>query len=491
MKFSKLFLSLTLLSLLPQSSFAQFTKGMNYAVETGINFSGGDYTPFWLVSNKQGLSSVTKNNGYLRAGIFRPMEEDKRFSYAFGLDLAGAYNFTSSFIIQQAYVDLKYSFLGLSIGSKERNGELKNRQLSSGALTFSGNARPVPQVRIGIPEYWNIPGTKGFFAIKGHVAYGMFTDDNWQTDFVQNHNKYTEHVLYHSKALYARIGNEDKFPLVFEGGLEMAAQFGGNSFSWSNGAYKKTDMPNGLKDFFKVFIPSGGDSNTPMGEQTNIYGNHLGSWNFSLSYKFNTWKLRGYYEHFFEDHSMMFGQYGWKDCLVGAEITLPENPFIGTFVYEYLGTKDQSGPVYHDTTSTIPDQISAMDNYYNHGIYTGWQHWGMGIGNPLIMSPIYNKDGSIVFKSNRLKAHHFGISGQPTQDINYRVLVSYSRNWGTYSEPFQDVVKNTSTLFEVGYASHRIKGWNFTASFAFDRGKLMGDNTGGMITVRKTGLFTK
>lgn len=491
MKFSKLFLSLTLLSILPLSSFAQFTKGMNYAVETGVTFSGGDYTPFWLVSNKQGLSSVTKNNGYLRAGIFRPMEEDKRFSYAFGLDLAGAYNFSSSFIIQQAYVDLKYAFLGLSIGSKERNGELKNQQLSSGALTFSGNARPVPQVRIGIPEYWSIPGTKGFLAIKGHVAYGMFTDDNWQTDFVKNHNKYTEHVLYHSKALYAKIGNEDKFPLVFEGGLEMAAQFGGNSFSWSNGAYQKTDMPNGLKDFFKVFIPSGGGSNTPMGEQTNIYGNHLGSWNFSLSYKFNTWKLRGYYEHFFEDHSMMFGQYGWKDCLVGTEITLPKNPVIGTFVYEYLGTKDQSGPVYHDTTSTIPDQISALDNYYNHGIYTGWQHWGMGIGNPLVMSPIYNKDGSITFKSNRLKAHHFGISGQPTQDINYRVLVSYSRNWGTYSEPFQDVVKNTSTLFEVGYAPHQIKGWNFTASFAFDRGDLMGDNTGGMITVRKTGLFTK
>lgn len=491
MKFSKLFLSLTLLSILPLSSFAQFTKGMNYAVETGVNFSGGDYTPFWLVSNKQGLSSVTKNNGYLRAGIFRPLEEDKRFSYAFGLDLAGAYNFSSSFIIQQAYVDLKYAFLGLSIGSKERNGELRNQQLSSGALTFSGNARPVPQVRIGIPEYWSIPGTKGFLAIKGHVAYGMFTDDNWQVDFVKNHNKYTEHVLYHSKALYAKIGNEDKFPLVFEGGLEMAAQFGGNSYSWSNGGYQKTDMPNGLKDFFKVFIPSGGGSNTPMGEQTNIYGNHLGSWNFSLSYKFNTWKLRGYYEHFFEDHSMMFGQYGWKDCLAGAEITLPKNPFIGTFVYEYLGTKDQSGPVYHDTTSTIPDQISAMDNYYNHGIYTGWQHWGMGIGNPLAMSPIYNKDGSIIFKSNRLKAHHFGISGQPTQDINYRVLVSYSRNWGTYSTPFQDVVKNTSTLFEVGYAPHQIKGWNFTASFAFDRGDLMGDNTGGMITVRKTGLFTK
>ena len=59
----------------------------------------------------------------------------------------------------------------------------------------------------------------------------------------------------------------------------MAAQFGGNAFRGN----EKIDMPNGIKDFFKVFIPSGGSSDTPMGEQTNIYGNHLGSWNFSLT----------------------------------------------------------------------------------------------------------------------------------------------------------------------------------------------------------------
>ena len=170
--------------LLPWNTYAQFTKGLSYQAETGISFSGGEHTPFWLTANKQGLSSIEKNNGYLRAGIFREMEEDKRFSYAFGADLAVAYNFTSTFIVQQLYADLKYRCLGLSIGSKERYSEFNNPLLSSGGLTFSGNARPIPQVRIGIPEYTVVPGTKGWLAFKGHIAYGIFTDDGWQKVFV-------------------------------------------------------------------------------------------------------------------------------------------------------------------------------------------------------------------------------------------------------------------------------------------------------------------
>lgn len=467
---------------------AQFVKGMNYAVEAGVNFSGGEYTPFWLSANKYGLSSVEKNNGYLRAGIFRPVEKDKRFSYGFGLDLAGAYNFTSGFIIQQAYADIKYTVLELSVGSKERPMELKNQELSSGSMTFSNNARPIPQVRIGIPEYWTIPGTKGFFSIKGHVAYGIFTDDGWQKDFITSDKRYTKNTLYHSKALYGKIGNEDKFPLVFEGGIDMAAQFGGQAFNYTvPGSH--LDMPNGFKDFFKVFIPSGSDATD--GEYANVYGNHLGSWNFSLAYHFPTWKVRAYYDHFFEDHSMMFGEYGWKDCLAGLEITFPENPIIESLVYEYLGTKDQSGPVYHDHTPEIPDQVSARDNYYNHHIFTGWQHWGQAIGNPLLTSPIYNKDGSILFKSNRVIAHHIGISGHPIKELGYRILVSHSRHWGTYGDPFVDIKKGTSALLEVNYTPNRLKGWQFSGSFAFDRGDVIGDNTGGMITVRKTGLLTR
>lgn len=404
--------------------------------------------------------------------------------------MAAAYDFSSSFVVQQAYLDLQYRGWSVSIGSKERTGELKNPFLSSGGLVFSGNARPVPQIRVGIPEYRYLK-PDGLVAIKGHLAYGAFTDDGWQKGFVGNRNKYTEHVLYHSKALFIKLGNEKRFPWVLEGGIEMAAQFGGNSFQWKDGELKKINMSNRFCDFFKVLIPSSGDSTTPVGEQTNIYGNHLGSWHLSLSYRRDAWKLRAYYEHYFEDHSMMFWQYGWKDCLAGVEMTFPKNRWIGEMVYEYLGTKDQTGPINHDATEWFPDQVSAGDNYYNHGIYTGWQHWGMAIGNPLLPSPIYNPDGDITFKGNRIKAHHWGISGHPSEETEYRVLVSYTRNWGTYDNPFVEIKKNVSMLFEVSYSPRRPGGWTLKGSWAFDRGDLMGNNRGGMITVRKTGVFQR
>lgn len=61
-----------------------------YKVEGQVSFSNGRHTPFWLANNRQGLSSVKKNNGYFRAGLFRNIDENKRFSWGAGIDLAGA-----------------------------------------------------------------------------------------------------------------------------------------------------------------------------------------------------------------------------------------------------------------------------------------------------------------------------------------------------------------------------------------------------------------
>ena len=61
----------------PAAVQAQFDKGLNYKIETSATVSGGHNTPFWLVANKHGLSSIRKNNAYLDAGIFRDLEKDK------------------------------------------------------------------------------------------------------------------------------------------------------------------------------------------------------------------------------------------------------------------------------------------------------------------------------------------------------------------------------------------------------------------------------
>ena len=159
-----------------------------------------------------------------------------------------------------------------------------------------------------------------------------------------------------------------------------------------------------------------------------------------------------------------------------------------------MKTTYQSGSVYHDHTEAIPDQISGVDNYYNHNIYAGWQHWGQAMGNPLFTSPLYNHNVDLTFTSNRFKAHHMGISGTPTPSLHYRLLYTHQRSLGTYAVPYTKARTNHSFMAEVKYAPQRLgklntQGWSLKAAYAFDHGTLMGNNMGFQLTLAKTGLL--
>ena len=181
---------------------------LQYRAEMQGTLAGGDHSPLWLNANKYGLSSLKKANGYIRGAIMRPLSNDdgRRWGVGYGADVALAAGFTSTLVIQQAYIEARWLKGVLTVGAKEQPMELKNQELSSGSQTLGINARPVPQVRIALPDYWSIPGTRNWLALKGHIAYGMTTDDRWQKDFKAPNTRYTENTLYHSKAGYLRIG---------------------------------------------------------------------------------------------------------------------------------------------------------------------------------------------------------------------------------------------------------------------------------------------
>lgn len=485
---------------------AQSEARLTYNVEMSANMSSGDYAPLWFTANRNGLSSQKPSSGYLRAGLELNQPLRRGWRIGAGLDVAGMYDSPTSYAIQQGYVDISWRMLNLSIGSKERTPLGKIPYLSSGGMVEGNNSRPIPQIRAEIADYFTVPGTKGWFAFKGHLAYGWFTDGRWQKDFAGDvHKPYLKNVLYHSKALMLKVGNKEKFPLEAEVGLLMAAQFGGERhyFKYTNGEYVEsvTEMPHTLKNYAKVFMAQTGGSDTAGGDQVNVEGNHVGSWNAALNYYLGDWKFRVYYEHFFDDHSQMFFEYGrWKDGHLGIEVTLPKNRFVSTLLWEGLATKDQSGPILYDGDERFGDasnlafagtQISAMDNYYNNYFYQSWQHYGLGVGNPLLSGPIYNKDRSLFFRSNRVRANHWALSGEPSEEWNYRVLMSYALHWGTYENPLDKIENQFSSLYEVTYEPKKLAGWKFSLSAAVDHGSYLGNNVGGMITIRKEGICIK
>lgn len=479
---------LLLLSMLPLAAAFAGGDTLRYKLETSANVSTGAYAPMWFTANRYGLSGVEPCSGYLRAGVDYAGKLGADWRLEAGLDLAGAVNQTSDFVVQQAFVDVSWRNITLSIGSKEREAFPldKNMRLSSGMMVEGPGARPVPQVRLEVKEYQNLPYTKGWVAAKFHFGYGWLTDGDWRSDFVKPGETFTRGVIYHSKSAMLRVGNPKKIPVTMEIGMIEAAQFGGSK-------WRKNDdgtitcvakMPGGIKEYLKAIIP--------IQESTlqNVEGNHVGSWNFALNYTAPTWKLRCYYEHYFDDHSQLTWQYGrWKDGHIGVELTLPENPFVSTLLWEGLCTTDQTGPLLYDGVggSFHEIQMSGGDNYYNHDY--NWQHWGMGMGHPFLPGPIYNADGTNMFRSNRVKAHHIGIGGNPSDEWSYRLLLSYMRHWGTYKVPLDRMMRQGSTLAEVAYSPRKAAGWNFRLACGYDKGSYIGDSMGCMITITKTGVL--
>ena len=498
---------LSLLLALPIHAQTSEWNKIHYDIQTSAIASAGKHAPFWLTSNRHGLSSLESNNANLSAGLFRAFDKKRGFTWAYGAEVAGAWNYTSPFYIQQLYADVKYGCWELSVGSKERWSEGKHRTLSGGGLTFAPNARPIPQVRLGINEYATAPWLfNEWVQVKGHFSYGRHTDDRFQRAHMANAptgSRYVEDVLFHEKTAFLKIGNSSKAPLSAEVGLEMYSQFGGRVWEKRpEGDIIRYDLPHTYKEYIKALIPMAAGSDAPEMEQANVNGNILGSWHFALNYETGSWSIKAYYEHFYEDHSGLFGldhHYNregvrewitylpWRDGLYGLEFTAPKNRIINTIVYEYLTSRDQSGPILQNPSGDMSGQAGGMDWYYIHTYYQSWQHWGMSICNPHTLSPLYNEEPTLTMPNQRLRSHHIGFDGQPTNTLHYRFMGSWSKHWGSLEDPLPTPLTQLSLMGELTYSPLKWRGWQFTGVLALDRSLLIGNNFGGMITIRKIG----
>lgn len=511
--------------------YAQGDVNVGQFVQLGTLLSDADNAPFWLTANRQGVQSLETSSGYARYGIAvnGGFTGSGSWKYSAGADVIAGYNQLNAFALHELYAVVSYKWLSLDMGVKERfaesrtsasammgaseeRGELFSRlygrtlsELGTGGLLYSGNSAPIPQVRIEVPEYVDVPGTGSWLKLRGHIAYGIFLDNDFQKDFTSSNPsiRYGKNILYHSKALFLKVANPEKFPLEAEGGLEMYSQFGGDIYTHANG--KVLSMPRGIKDYFKAFIPLSGDDSTPSTEQTNISGNQIGNWHLALTLRTEPVDIRLYGEHLFEDFSQLFffeyqsnregkrtiTYYPWRDIQVGLSVTNKTGflKFISSVQYEYTSMYDQSGAGYNDPNEYFKEQMDGVDDYYNHSIYPGWHYYGMGIGNPVAFSPLYNTNGSLVFRGNRFKAHNVGVNGAFAKEdmFKYRLLYTYSENWGTYFNPFSEKRYTTSLLADIVFVP--TDRWVVSLSLAYDKSNFIGDNWGAMFSLTRMDLF--
>lgn len=497
------FLSLFVLSwtLVPLATEAQT---LSYEIEMQATASKGR-TPLWLSANRYGLSGVRTDNAYLETSAkWDHSQAIKHFGWNAELDMAATIGMQRNVAVQQAYIEGRWRKGTLTIGAKEHPMQLKNNSLSSGSQALGINAAPVPQIRLALPEYTKI---LNWLAIKGHIAYGKFTDGQWQESYCKGQKNYTTGAFYHSKAGYLLIGRERK-GLSAEIGLEMAAQFGGTHYN-KEGAILRKNKKN-WKSFWNILWGGGGD----VGEIDfpNAEGNQLGTWLMRLNYHTPSWGASVYADHYFNDHSMMFfldydgygkGEewkqrksntylvYPLKDIMLGIEVELKRSKAVRHIVLEYLYTKYQSGPIYHDRSPEVSDHIGGLDDYTNHGMFGAWQHWGMVMNNPLYRSPLYNDEHLIRVLNNRFVAWHWGMDGTigrvKEYPLNYRLLCSVQKSWGTYEEPYVPPRHAVNLMLEMNCML--ASGWQVSSAVGMDRGGVFGKNTGLQITLTKKGIL--
>ncbi len=476
---------------------------VNY--EGGIigNAGSGEFAPTYMAANRHGVLTQ-KSDLLLYAGLNHKMDTTRRFSYGTGVKLFGGYTATApykqftgseleihkvhpaNFWIQELYAEVKYRGVFLSAGLKERTPLLIDFDLSSGALTESGNSRPVPQVRAGFVNFQNIPFTNGWVQIEGAIAYGKFTDNAWMRD---HYNYYYGHInqgaLYTYKRCFLR--SKPSMPFMVTVGMQSSGAFGGSSDWYYLGHKVKSESySSSAKQFFKMFLP--------LNEGQSYYsGSFLGSWDIQLRYRFrNDWTVKGYLMKPFEDGSGI-GFLNGFDGVWGLELDAPGFKYIQGAVVEYIDFTNQSGPSHHDPDdhagSNLHHRAEGADNYYNNHEYNPYAYYGMSMGTPFLIAPIYNLNGTMEYLHNRARGFHIGVKGEIVDNLSYRALFGHQKSFGAAYMPIIKPLTNFSMMIEGKYRLNSVPGLDVKAQFAIDNGNLVGNNTGFCVSVSYNGNF--
>ncbi len=479
-----------------------------YAVDYQASLTAGggqgEFAPYYISSLNSGRYSG-QWNGFLSAGISRSLDLGSRFSYGFGAEFMAGYGSgikyerydaasaswtdhkinPSAARIQQLYAEVKYRGVFLRAGMKDHSSALLNQRLTSGDLVESGNARAVPEVRVGFIDFQNVPFTRGWLQIQGEIAYGIFTDNHWIED---QYNYFNTHIstgeLYNYKRCYFRIAPQQ--PLSVTLGMQAAGQFGGKVSWYDNGkVYRSQKRRVKAKSFFKMFLP------TEDGTDGYYTGNHLGSWDFNARYRLkNGSELKAYFSWLWEDGSGIGKLNGW-DGLWGLEYNSGRKSIVSGAVVEYLDLTNQSGPIHYAPSdfdgTTLTGQATGADDYYNNTSYGPYANYGFTIGTPAVMGILYNTGGYGQFLANRMRGIHLGIEGSITNSLDYRLKAGYRKAWGNGKLTLPQLRHLTSVMAEITWRMEKIKGLSLNGQAEIDRGNLPANAAGVMLTLRYEG----
>ncbi|GAB3163089.1 hypothetical protein GCM10027291_02050 [Telluribacter humicola] len=349
-----------------------------------------------------------------------------------------------------------------------------------GSYAWSGNALPIPVIRFGLSQFTNVPMTRGWVAVQGFYADGLF----------ENNRPNTSELKLHQKSLYIRLGTTQSRVRLY-GGFNHQVQWGGKS------RYNTVDgqMPTGFKNYIYAVTgmkPFNANPNMDFFDYTNRVGNHLGTVDAAIEWIGKKYSLFLYRQNIYDDGSL-FHLNNIMDGLNGIRLRIKNNESRAVTVHEVVAellyTKSQGGTEFGYIRSK-----QGRDNYFNNSqVWDGWSYYNRTIGTPFIppsteTAPLWP---SYKFTSNnRVAVVHLGLKGTLLYNYIWSTRFSYSSNSGTYDVPFDTHPRQFSGMLTLQRRTSWLGGNTIlTGTVATDIGNLYKNSTGLMLSIRKEGLF--
>lgn len=466
----------------------------------GAMSSSDGYLPYWMTTNQYGLMPE-RNGGLALLQAETQFDESKTFQYRWGASFAvNAYdnplNSSSQSVhmmTDEIYASLKWKLLTLDMGMKHRKNdftgaseELGSLSVTGGHLVESGNARSMPGYLLSL-EPTAIPLTRKKLWIYG--AYG---------DFSTTDKRYVNHALVHRTRIGLRLTPVER--LSFDAVLDHYAM-------WAGHHPELQDTPATVRNYLRVVTGSHAGDDGTMSDRINVIGDQGGSEIFRLSYTSDRWKITLQHDIPYADGSGM-GFQNFPDGVNTLSFSFSDkNKWISDILYEHQYTMFQSGPIsgeaFDDEGHSItPAGVSTvgLDNYFGNSYYkSGWTHYGRVIGDPLFLPKGVHDNGwssasvNQGIENNRVKSHHLGVGGKLFRKHAYRLMLTYSVNYGTYYTPYKgesQYQKPWGTVKETGLKQvsaaftgqfnqiFNIQGLTAIYGIYADRGQLYKDSVG-------------
>ncbi|WP_461150220.1 capsule assembly Wzi family protein [Spirosoma pulveris] len=469
---------------------------MQYSAELGGLAASNEQNPFWLRANQYATTPVRGSFATVRLGLsraYKPQPDSSsakksRFNWGFGLYAVAnagprAASGQPAILLPDAYVRVRYGVFELYGGNRREVAGLGDTLLTSGFVAWSGNAMPFPKIQLHTPNFVPIGFTKNLLSFRVGYAHGWLID------------AYIKDSYLHQKYLYGRIG-KPKWLIRVYAGLNHQVQWGGHAdYLMGTPLAINGSLSTSFRDYLSLVTGRYPDAlendRFTSFDGTNRLGNHVGSYDIAVEWNGSNHNWFLYHQHMYDDASGLALQ-NVPDGLTGLRYLNRSNARsrfrFQHLLLEWLSTTNQSGPTFDPTA-----RYQGADNYFNHSQYIqGWSYRERTLGTPFIMprpelAPEIGNTygGNGYYPNNRIIAWYVGGRGAFRQGPTLTTRLSYSRNFGSYKQPYPQVFHQFSGLLIAQWPLNQWPGTVLTTSVAIDRGDLLPGSAGGFLSVKK------